>query len=49
MIGGLANVNEPKKVAELIDVAEGQWNEQKLEELFDEQTKQEILSIPIQP
>ncbi|XP_030453714.2 uncharacterized protein LOC115675253 [Syzygium oleosum] len=49
VIGGPANVNEPKKVAELIDAAEGQWNEQKLEELFDEQTKQEILSIPIQP
>lgn len=36
LIGGPANVNNPRKVAELINPEENRRNVQKLEELFDE-------------
>ena len=49
LIGGPANLNDPRKVAKLILPEENQWDVQKLDALFDEQIKQEIISIPIKP
>lgn len=47
IIGGLATRNEPEKVGALIDQRERTWNEEMLQELFDEQRIKEILATPI--
>jgi len=47
LIGGPANRNEPQQVSELLNLEAQQWNETLLNNLFDEQTIQEILAIPI--
>lgn len=47
LIGGPANRNDPQKVSELMDFETEQWNASLLHNLFDEQTTQEILAIPI--
>lgn len=49
IIGGPATRDEPKTVVGLIHENEDRWNETKLQELFDETTVQEILTIPIKP
>lgn len=47
LIGGPANRNDPKQVSELILPGTQMWNEPLVRNLFDTQTTQEILAIPI--
>lgn len=48
IIGGPTNWNEPQLVADLINSEEALWKDQTLNQLFDEQTVAEILTIPLQ-
>lgn len=49
LIGGLANRNDPIMVSELINFEEEKWDLLKLEDTFDDQTIQEILTIQVRP
>lgn len=47
VIGGPANRGEPQRVAELINLDNSTWKILALNELFDEELKNEILAIPL--
>lgn len=49
IIGGPMDREEPRMVAELILPEQNKWNEVLLQQLFDEETTKEILSISVRP